>query len=677
MSKIRNNLSAKLLTLFLILTIGVALVVGSLSISISGNALKAMVASDMTNLTEQTSSTIESSMGNFFSFLEGMATSPDVYDPNLDAVTQKRLFLQIAKNQGFGDIGYAKADGQTLTSNMETYADISQREYFKMALAGNRYSSDPLEDSVRAGVMIMLLAVPVYENGDSSTGNIVGVLYARMDGNFLSDCTKDIKFGKTGYVYMVNKNGTVIAHPDSQKVVGLENIIESFKDDKAYADEISMLNTVLTTDSGFTTYSSNGKDKSVGYATTTDFGWHVIMCADSAELYSGLTQAKTICVITIILAIIAGAVASLLFARRIATPIKKLNEVNSQLSEGNLVVNTTGIKTSGDEIGQMVKSTSIFIEKLKDVITQTKNSSSKIDSISENVSDLMSQSVKAAESVSHSIDGIAQGTIAQSEEVEHAAQEVTNLGTAVDQINDDVSKLIDYTKAADSAENESSKALEELILSNNRTTESIHKIAAQINETNDAANSISEAAELITEIASQTNLLSLNASIEAARAGEAGRGFAVVASEIQHLSEQSNEAASKIQSIIESLVEGSRASMDKMDETLVLVNEQQQKLELTKKGSKIVSENIAQIHDGAVNIESSTSACASVKSAVESIITNLSAVSEENAANTSETNGAMEELNANIITISTYTENLNGIINELDKSISFWNNEEA
>lgn len=65
---------------------------------------------------------------------------------------------------------------------------------------------------------------------------------------------------------------------------------------------------------------------------------------------------------------------------------------------------------------------------------------------------------------------------------------------------------------------------------------------------------IQEATELIASIASQTNLLSLNASIEAARAGEQGRGFAVVAGEIRTLADQCSESADKIANVVHELL---------------------------------------------------------------------------------------------------------------------------
>lgn len=103
---------------------------------------------------------------------------------------------------------------------------------------------------------------------------------------------------------------------------------------------------------------------------------------------------------------------------------------------------------------------------------------------------------------------------------------------------------------------------------------------------------IRAAVDLITSIAEETNLLSLNASIEAARAGEQGRGFAVVAGQIQKLAEQSNESAGSIADIIGELLKDSENSVHIMEEVQEIMNEQQEKLQATRRQFMEVGDGI-------------------------------------------------------------------------------------
>lgn len=110
--------------------------------------------------------------------------------------------------------------------------------------------------------------------------------------------------------------------------------------------------------------------------------------------------------------------------------------------------------------------------------------------------------------------------------------------------------------------------------SNKEVQELIQEIEAQTAKTNESVVQIKEATEIIASIASQTNLLSLNASIEAARAGESGKGFAVVATEIQQLASKSNESSQNISDILQQLTENSDRAVETMGKVTTTIEAQ-------------------------------------------------------------------------------------------------------
>ena len=147
------------------------------------------------------------------------------------------------------------------------------------------------------------------------------------------------------------------------------------------------------------------------------------------------------------------------------------------------------------------------------------------------------------------------------------------------------------------AENNAQNIMGDLDETTAKTSKAVELIATQTEATNVSAKEIGQAVEIITNIASQTNLLSLNASIEAARAGEAGRGFAVVASEIQKLAEQSNQSAVKIQHIIDGLTVESNKTVKIMEEVKNAVSDQENKIHETKSIFGTVREGVAKSMD--------------------------------------------------------------------------------
>lgn len=198
-------------------------------------------------------------------------------------------------------------------------------------------------------------------------------------------------------------------------------------------------------------------------------------------------------------------------------------------------------------------------------------------------------------------------------------------------------------------------------------------MAKTVEATDESVKKISEAVEMITSVAEQTNLLSLNASIEAARAGEAGKGFAVVATEIQKLSEESNHSAQRITTIITGLAEDSRNSMKRMIEVKRILQEQQEKLDITKQQFGHVRDGILATREDTVSVNHQAKECDASRECVVNIIQNLSAISQENAAASQETTSTMQELNHTIGSLAVSAHELRQLAVSLNESTHFFN----
>lgn len=222
------------------------------------------------------------------------------------------------------------------------------------------------------------------------------------------------------------------------------------------------------------------------------------------------------------------------------------------------------------------------------------------------------------------------------------------MGDALDSTAGNVIALTDSAQKMSDYNSSANEILEELLEISKKTNQSVDDVQKQTDETNRSAMEIQEATELIASIASQTNLLSLNASIEAARAGEQGRGFAVVAGEIRTLADQCSESADKIANVVHELLDNSNQSVHTMNEVMVSIEQQNEKLENTLKMYAQLNDEIHTVSQAIHEISAQVDGLGDAKNAVLELLESLSAISEENAASTQQTSASMIEL-SNIV----------------------------
>ena len=382
-------------------------------------------------------------------------------------------------------------------------------------------------------------------------------------------------------------------------------------------------------------------------------------------------------IIIAVVAMVAAAVVGIIFARTLSKFFVQIRDLLVKLSTGDLKVTVSKkLLARTDEVGEMGHASENLVMKLKEIVTKLKASAGTVYDSGNNLEEMAGQSSSAADEISRAVEDISKGAMSQAEEISNASVEVAQIGELIEQIVTNVHSLKSASDNMNRAGDTSSQTMGDLTASNDRTTAAINNIGKQIDTTNTSVGQISEAASLITNITTQTKLLALNASIESARAGEAGKGFAVVATEIQNLAAQSEDAANEIQNIIDSLQAESEKTMEAMEETKGLVNEQQGKLNDTKKSFQEVSEGIEVSKAETDNINSNVESCDVAKTKIVDIISNLSAISEENAASAEETTASMEELNATINVLADTAKDLKTLAQALNEDMSFFKLEE-
>lgn len=371
----------------------------------------------------------------------------------------------------------------------------------------------------------------------------------------------------------------------------------------------------------------------------------------------------------ILIVVILGLITNKLISKSFKDIVKGMDE----LAHGHLGI-TLQERTlkRNDEIGQIGECARVLDEKLVEVIGEAKRLSTDVNKAGDELAGSADTASQASNQVTTAVDDITRGSVTQAESVETSANNTNDIGNNINGVSENISKLnelaMDMQKSCDRV----SGTMVELLQQNDTVITSVDQIGEAIKDTANSVQNIKDATSAITAIATQTNLLSLNASIEAARAGEAGKGFAVVADEIRELADQSKEAADKINGIVERLVADSEGSVRNVAELTSAFEQQSEKIRMAKEDMDELSVGAGNVLDSSQGVENMTRSMNEAKESLINVINDLSAITEENAASTEETNASMEELNATFATITEAASDLQKLAAQLDDEISFF-----
>lgn len=391
------------------------------------------------------------------------------------------------------------------------------------------------------------------------------------------------------------------------------------------------------------------------------------------DLQSDIRRNLILTVVVAVIVMILSIIFCVSTAVKIAKATNMIKDSLLKLGKGDLTTEVDErVLKRQDEIGDMARGTEEFIKVLRNIVSKIQESAGSVLDSGDNLENMASQTSQTADEIAHAVDDVSKGAVSQAEDIENATMRVNEMGVIIETIVQNIESLNNTSADMQDSGNQAATIMQELSDSSDKMTQAVLGVAKNVEATDESVKMIEDAVQLISNVASQTNLLSLNASIEAARAGEAGRGFAVVASEIQNLSEESNSSAQRISEIVKSLSEDSKASMSMMDEVKTRLTEQQEKLNQTKEMFTNVTGGIVTSREGTATINDEAQECDQSRNGVVDIISNLSAISEENAASTQQTTASMQELNATITLLAEQAKGLKGLAEGMSEACDFF-----
>ena len=361
-------------------------------------------------------------------------------------------------------------------------------------------------------------------------------------------------------------------------------------------------------------------------------------------LYSVLRIVFYMTVIVLVIAII-GIVGAGLISNTISRVLKYEITSLEYLAMGNLNVQIDKKNLQRkDEIGDLSRAIDTLKTDLRSVIGGISESTNLLISSSDSLEQTSHQTFENMDYVMQSVDTITTSAISQAKDTKSASDNITHMGNLIIETGSEADLL---NKNADKmliVSDKTTFAIDELKKISEEVGSSVNIIAELTEQTNESAKTIREAAEFISGIADETNLLSLNASIEAARAGEAGKGFAVVADEIQKLAVQSNEASSRIDKIVNTLIVDAEHVVDSMEQMKSVIGKQNEYIKSTEESVSEVMEEINESIEKIRNIEKRTQDLETARKEMMGMIAGLSDIADSNVVNTHETSKVINDV---------------------------------
>jgi methyl-accepting chemotaxis protein len=488
--------------------------------------------------------------------------------------------------------------------------DITGRGWYGCITEKKTVLTEPYVDS-STGKMILSAAAPVY---DDATGTVLGAVGMDISLDHMTEIMSEYKIGRNGYILLLSGGGTFLYHPQG-------DIVQKNIKDVNISNNVA--NAITSKSNEFLKYKTEGNTKYGFLQHAGDTGYVVLSSLPMSEYYATLVAMVIALVVIFAVGITLIAFSIKKSAKNLTKPILALNHTAQQLADGNLDVNLH--ITSEDEIGELGESIQKTVDRLKkyiayidetaEVLTQIADGKLSIHLKNDYVGEF--QKIKTALlNISDSMNQVMLGINESSERVSVGASELATASQVLAEGAEEQAAAIEQltattTTVAEQVENSrhgaeaSAKATAQAagMIEQNQTKMKLMMDA--MNEIHTTSQKVVGIIQTIEDIASQTNLLSLNASIEAARAGEAGRGFAVVADEIGKLALESSKAANTTKELIEISIneinKGSTIATDAMDslkESVTAVNHVNGMIQETAEDAAVQAENMKQLQAG-------------------------------------------------------------------------------
>lgn len=453
-------------------------------------------------------------------------------------------------------------------------ASYAEEPFYKYIMENNAPAQSDIFFDTGSGEALISIGVPQSSHFDPDT--LSGVMFTNIKVSLFADTLSNIHvFGDSdsSYAFLLDSNGSYIYSPD-ESLIGTAANTESITNLLAQINSGSYQDTSIFYDAA--------QDQYLAYHVSPLNHWILCMVVDRDIILSPIDEMRQnaisissiICLIIIALFMILG----FIFASTITTPIKIITRVIRKTAELDISQDDSyhPLLKHKDETGEMSRAVQkmrrSFSSMMRDISSTSESineSANRLHEIATTVNDNANNNSATAEQLSASMENTAVNTDSISNEILQIEQNTSAINQKAAEgvtLSEEILHRAEHLKTDTLSASDKTRQM----------YQSVKNASEEAIEHSRSVSKINELAANIMDIASQTSLLSLNASIEAARAGEQGRGFAVVADEIGKLANQSSQTVSGITQIVAEVISAVEkmetsltATLDFLDETVL------------------------------------------------------------------------------------------------------------
>lgn len=360
-----------------------------------------------------------------------------------------------------------------------------------------------------------------------------------------------------------------------------------------------------------------------------------------------------------------------ILVNRINNALAKSMELLQQIADGDLTVQIDAfLLNRPDELGMLGREILQLRNKFQSIANMLHEKSGQLDNASSELHEHSGTILNLMKGLDQSAREMSTGCTSLAEDACEAGHDVSSMGEMLEESNADIRKMHEISSQIQDMAQQTMDEILELNKDMKQVRTSIDYLDQQTLLTKESADKISTATDLIAAVASQTSLLSLNASIEAARAGDLGRGFGVVASEIQNLSVQANDAVEDIRTMVESLNDNSGHTIRRMEEVRIFIDNQETHIEKTGQVFEHVRNGITEAVDHMDHVITRTESMEDVRINMIAAVQNSAAMAQENAASIQEVTASLMNAYEEIQILSDRTDELDLLSTQMKESVS-------